>query len=159
MQIGDAGDEPAVHLLRPRRIDVAGAQAGFDMRHRDLVIKGGERAGEGRRRVALHDDPLGAPAVEHPGDPRQHRPGQVGEILVRSHDVEVPIRLQLEQFEKLRQHLAMLSGDADLAFELGPRRQFADHRRELDRFGSGAEDEQDPHPPLSPSRGSGRSHR
>ena len=43
MQIGDAGDEPAVHLLRPRRIDVAGAQAGFDMRHRDLVIEGGER--------------------------------------------------------------------------------------------------------------------
>ena len=39
VQVGHLTDEPAVNLLRPRRIDVGGAQTGLDMRHWDSVVE------------------------------------------------------------------------------------------------------------------------
>ena len=39
----------------------------------------------------------------------------------------------------------MLAGGADPAVETGPRLEFADDRRQLDRLGPGAEDEEEPH--------------
>ena len=145
MQIGDAANEQPVNLLRPRRVNVAGAQPRLDMRDRDVVIKGGERPGKGRGCVPLDDDPVGAPGGENPADPRQHRAGQIGEVLIGPHDVEVPVRPQLEEFEKLRQDFAVLAGRANPAVEVGAAGQFPDDRRQLDGFGPGAEDKEQLH--------------
>jgi hypothetical protein len=118
MKIGHLADEPAIDLLRPRSIDVFGAQAGLDMRHWNSVVEGRKRTGKGRGRVPLHDDPIGAPGGEDAGDARQCGSRQIGQILVRPHDFEIPIRPQAEQVEDLRQQLAMPAGHADLAAEI-----------------------------------------
>src|SRR4029077_17730176 len=59
MQISNMGYEPAVYLFWPRRIDIVGAQAGLDMRHRNAMVESCQRPGKRGGRVALHDDPIG----------------------------------------------------------------------------------------------------
>ena len=66
---GDRADDLAVHLFRPRRINIVGTEAGFDVSHRNLVVEGSQSAGERRGRVALHDDPIGLKSVEDLSDP------------------------------------------------------------------------------------------
>jgi hypothetical protein len=70
MQVGNVGDEPAVHPLRPRRIDVVGPQRRFDMRHPNTVVERRERLGESGRSVALDDDPVGPKRAQNLADPR-----------------------------------------------------------------------------------------
>jgi hypothetical protein len=70
VEISDVGDEPSVHLLGPWRINIVRAQAGFDVCHRDSVVECRQRSGEGRRGVALHDDPIGPKSTENLAHPR-----------------------------------------------------------------------------------------
>jgi hypothetical protein len=49
--MADHIDHPPVHLLRPRPVDVAGAQAGLDMADRDAVMERGQ--GRGHRRGGI----------------------------------------------------------------------------------------------------------
>ncbi len=58
MQRGRMANEAAVEFLRPRRLQVAGAKTGFDMRDGDAIYKPGGRGGGGRRGIALDDDPI-----------------------------------------------------------------------------------------------------
>jgi hypothetical protein len=92
VKIGHLADEPAIDLLGPRRIDVVGAQAGPDMRHGNSVVGLCKSPGKGRGRVPLHDDPIESPGCEDPGDARRCSPRQIGQVLVRPHDFEIPIR-------------------------------------------------------------------
>ena len=56
VQRRDAGDQLAVQLLRERRqVEAAGAQARLDVDHGDAQVERGQRGGEGRARVAVHD--------------------------------------------------------------------------------------------------------
>ena len=103
VKIGHMADEPAVHLLGPWRVDVVGAQAGLDMRHRNSVVEGRQCPGKGRGRVALHNDPVGSKGIEDPADTPQRRTRQISQVLVRPHDFEIPIRPEIEQVEDLRQ--------------------------------------------------------
>ena len=102
------------------------------MSHRDAVVEGRERPCKGRRRVALHDHPIGPKGIDDLTHAGQYGAGQIGEILIWPHQIEIPFRPQLEQVEDLAQHLAVLSGDAHLAVETRPARQFQENRRELD---------------------------
>jgi hypothetical protein len=84
------------------------------------MVKGGEGPGEGRGRITLNHDPIGAKLIQHCADTGEDSSGYVGQVLVRPHQLEVPIRPQVKKLEDLRQHLAMLTGNADLAVETGP---------------------------------------
>jgi len=66
------------------------------MRHWNFVVERCERTGKGRGRVPLHDDP---PGGEDPGDARQCSPRQIGQVLIRPHNFEIPIRPKAEQVE------------------------------------------------------------
>jgi len=116
------------------------------MRHWNFVVERCERTGKGRGRVPLHDDPIRSPGGEDPGDARQCSPRQIGQILIRPHNFEIPIRPKAEQVENLRQQLAMLAGHADLALKIRSRRELPDHRRQLDRFRARPKDKEKLHP-------------
>ena len=59
VQRGNVADQRPVHLLREGGVFVLGPQARLDVAHRDLVIKRGQCAGEGRRGVAVDKDQVG----------------------------------------------------------------------------------------------------
>ena len=59
MKIGDMRHQPAVHFLRPGRVDIIRAQARLDMRYRNFMVEGRQRPSERRCGVTLHDDPIG----------------------------------------------------------------------------------------------------
>jgi len=82
---------------------------------------------------------------EYPGETRQCRPCQIGQILIWPHDLEVPVWVQVEQVEDLRQQLAVLAGYADFAIEIRSSRELPDYRSELYRFRSCPKDEQKLH--------------
>ena len=84
-------DEPSVHLLRPWRVDIFGAEASFDVGYRNFVVERRQGPGESRRRVALHDDPIRPEDVEYSSDSRQRRSGQIRQVLIRAHNRQIPI--------------------------------------------------------------------
>ncbi len=145
VQVGEPGGQPAVHLLRPRRMDVARPQARLDMADRHLRVERGQRGGEGRGRVALHEHPIRTQIGIDLGDALQHRGRDVSKALTRAHQIEVAIGADGEQVEHLVQHLAVLRGHADQGGDAGRFGEPAHDGRHLDRLGAGAEDRQDAH--------------
>src|SRR5215471_8399 len=115
------------------------------MSHWDSVIEARQRPSESRRRVALDEHAIRLKSIEDLADPRQGGAGQIRQVLIGSHQVEVPVRLQIEQLEDLRQHFAVLPGDTNLAVEVRPPRQFLDDWCELDRLGPCPENKKDLH--------------
>ena len=143
MQIGHAGRQHAVDLFRERRPLVEGPQARLDVADGDVPIERAQGGAEHGRRVALHDHQLGTAGVEigvHGGDrPR----GQIGERLVRPHQVEVGVRRDAEDGQHLIEHLAMLRGDAHVRLERPVLAHGEDERAELDGLGSRSKNEGD----------------
>ena len=121
VEIGEATDEGAVHLLRPRRVLETGTQARFYVRDRDLLVERRERGDERRRRVSLDEHPVGAKLTEHVGHSAHAARGDVRETLVRLHEVQIEPRLHVEDREHLIEHRSVLRGDADRGFEIGVR--------------------------------------
>ena len=141
MQVGHAGRQHAVDLFRKRRPLVEGPQARLDVADGDVPIEGAQGGAEHRRRVALHDHEIGTARVQvgvHRGDrPR----GQIGERLVRPHQIEIGVRRDAEDGQHLIEHLAMLARDAHVRLELAVLAQGQHERAELDRLGARSEDE------------------
>ena len=145
VQVGNHGGEPAVHFLRPGRVDVAGAQSGFDVADGDFGIERGQRGGEGGGRVALHQHAVGPEIGIHLAQPFQHGGRDVGQPLAIPHHVQVPVGGDGEQVQHLIQHLPVLRGDADEGCDVGGFDEAPDDRRHLDGLGAGADDGQDSH--------------
>jgi hypothetical protein len=82
------------------------------------MVEGCKSARKGCGRVSLHDNAIGSMQSEYPGETRQCRPCQIGQILIWPHDLEIPVWVQVEQVEDLRQQLAVLAGYADFAIEI-----------------------------------------
>ena len=75
------------------------------MADRDLGVKAGERGGKGgvvspwTRRRSGWNSPITSPT------PSRTAVGDVGEALIGAHEVEVVMRVDLEEIEHLVQHL------------------------------------------------------
>ena len=65
MVVGDGTCEFAVGFFGPRRVDVTGPQAGFDVTDGDLLVVGCEAGGEGGSGVAMHKHDVGFEVSEH----------------------------------------------------------------------------------------------
>lgn len=142
---GDPSGDLAVHFFRPGAVDVVGAQPCFDVAHGDLPIECGEGGGGAGGSVAMHEHYVGARFVEHVAHAREHAGGDVVEVLPLSHDVEVVVGTDVEYFEHLVEHFAMLPGDANDGLEsVGGILECFDERRHFDCFGTGAEHEHYP---------------
>jgi len=108
-------------------------------------VKGRDRGAEGRRRVALNEQPVRGVIRE---DAVQGLEGARGDLvgrLVGAHEVEVDVGPDLEEIEDLVEHLAVLRGRADDGLEArGLPLEAADDRGELDRLRPRSHDDQDP---------------
>ena len=77
----------------------------------DLPVERREAADEGRRRVALDEDGVGALAVEQRLEAGEGARRDRRQRLPRLEDPEVVIRDDREELEHLGEHLPVLSGD------------------------------------------------
>jgi hypothetical protein len=108
VEVGDGIGQLAVHLLGPGREHVAGAQARLHVADRNLAEMRRQGGGERGGGIAVHQHAAGLAVVEHPFHAGQHGSGNVGEILIVAHDVEVVIGTDVEEFQHLVQHVPML---------------------------------------------------
>jgi len=142
VQFGDGAGQFAVGFFWPGGIQVAGAQAGFDVGDRDLLVVGGEGGGEGGGGVAVDQDDVGFAVGEDAFHALQDGGGDVGEVLAGLHDVEVVVGFEVEQCEYLVEHFAVLAGDADAGFELRVGGELQGQGGHFYGLGAGAEDGQ-----------------
>lgn len=133
---------PPVELLGERRVAVPGAQAGFHVRDRDLVVVRGEGAGEAARGVALDDDDIRSVFAQHPVEPFQGTRRDVGKRLARTADRQVVVCHQVESVEDRLDHVPVLACVDHGHREARVGHQTAHDRSQLDRFGPGAEHHQ-----------------
>ena len=150
MLVGDRRDDAAVHFLGPGLVDVARAQARLDMADRHLAVICRERADHRCGGVALHDHPVGLFGIHHIAKPGQQPRGQAVERLARLHQIEVDVWAQIGDTEHLVEQPAMLRGDAGAHVEPALRLERRNDGKEFDRFGPGAEDDEDA-PVIAPS--------
>ena len=106
---GDATSDLAVHLLGPRAVDVVSPETGLDMANRDLLVEGGEGGGGAGGCVTMDQNHIRLALFEHIAHASKHAGGDIVEILPLLHDVQVVIRLHIEDPEHLVQHLTVLS--------------------------------------------------
>ena len=145
MKIGAHPGDEAVDLLGKRLELVEGAQARLDVAHLHPGIGRRDGRRHGRRRIALHQHPIGPLGGKNRLELGHHPGEHLGGRLAGAHDIEIVVHLDAEQLEHLIEHVAMLSGDADPRLDtgLGPQRRH--HRSHLDRLGTGAEDRKNLH--------------
>ncbi|MND78928.1 hypothetical protein D3C80_706490 [compost metagenome] len=132
--VGNPPGQAAHPLFRPGRVDIAGAQAGFNVTHRDAVIVGRQGRGKGGGGVTVYQNAIRLELGKHRFQPLQDGGGDIGQILSRLHDVEVIVRLDLEQIEHLVQHLSVLSCDTDSDIHLAIGLEGLDDWGHLDCF-------------------------
>ena len=143
MLVGDRRDDAAVHLLGPRLIDIARAQARLHMAHRHLAVIGGERPDHRGRGVALDDHAIGPFGIHHIAKTGEQPCGEAVERLARLHQIEIDIGREAGDAQHLIEQPAMLRGDAGAHVEAGHGLQCGDHGKELDRLRTGAENDED----------------
>ncbi len=153
---GQLRRQPPVDLLGIRRVHIARAEARLHVRHRDLVIEGGQRPDEGGRGVTLHHHQIGLLLGDQPVQAAQGPLRHTGEGLTVPADVEIVVRNQAEQVEHLVEHAAMLAGDHDPGFEVRGVLQGQDERSHLDGFRPGPEDGHDLAGPVGRAGGVGQ---
>ena len=140
VQRRDIADERAVHLLREGGIPVIGPQARLDMADRDLLIKGRQRPGKRRGRIAVHQDKVRLCLLQGLLHAEQGARCDGRQRLLLLHDVQVILRRQAEDLHNGVQHLAVLARKTADALKFRPLRQRLHQRGHFDRLRPRAED-------------------
>ena len=108
----------AVHLLRPRAIDVMRTQTSLHMTNRNLLVEGCQGSSCAGSGIAMHQHYIGFALVEHIAHTREHTCCDIVEVLPLLHDVQVIIRLHVKDGEYLVQHFTVLTRHANNRFKL-----------------------------------------
>ncbi len=108
VHVGDTSHNPPVHLFRPWMIDIATAQARFDMGDRDFAIIGGKARHHGGQGVAMHDDAVRLFCIECLAQIDDQLGRKAIQRLVRRHHVQVDVRLDTGNLENLVEQTPML---------------------------------------------------
>ena len=116
-----------------RVVDVVAAKSRLDVPYGNLAVVGSESRAESRGGVALDQDDVGLEAKAGVFHRIDHAAGEHAQGLVRTHDVQVEVRLDLEVLEHLIEHRAMLTRVHHGRFEFSrSAAQIVDHEGELD---------------------------
>ena len=139
----DAVGHLTVHLLGPGRQHVVRAQPCFHVSYGYLHVEGSQRSGHRGRGVAVNQYHVGTEVLQHVAQAQQHTRSDVVQVLIGRHDVQVVLGHDVEHFEHLIQHLAVLGSDANTGFKsLTVALQGFHQRCHLDGFGAGTENKQ-----------------
>ena len=112
------------------------------MTDRDLCVEAGEGACGRGSGVAMNEDYVWATLHEDVTQTGEDACCDIGEVLTLLHDVEVVVRLDIEDGEHLVEHFAMLTGDAHDGFELSiSLLKFLHKRTHLNGLGTSAKNE------------------
>ena len=154
MVLRNHADRLPVKFLRKRRIQLIGAQPRLHVSHRNLHIKAGQRGGEGRRRVAMHQHKVGFRLGQHVFQLLHHAGGDVKKRLSVLHDRQIVIRRDVKRAEHLIEHLSVLSGHAAERPDVFSRPQLLNQRTHFNGLRPRAEDQHDRfHSLYTPSSG------
>ena len=138
-------DHGAVDFFRERAVGITGAQSGFDVCHRDALVKGCQRSGKRCRGVALHHHHVGSVLLVGEGQVFDQAGGEFRQGLVLAHQVQVDVGLEAKTRQRLVQHLAVLPGGAAEQLDTVQVARRLDHGRELDDFRPGAKNNHEFH--------------
>jgi hypothetical protein len=127
-------------------MDIAAAKAGFDMRHGDFPIIGGETSDHGGQRIAMDDYPVGLFRIECPAEFDDKTRGKAIKRLVFLHDVQIDVRDDTADLENLIEQAAMLGGDTDTRVDMRSGAECMNHGKQLDGFRPGPEYDDYLHP-------------
>jgi hypothetical protein len=107
----------------------------------NLAVVGGESRAESSSRIALDQDDVGVELIARVFHRIDDATGEHAQRLVRTHNVQGEVWLDLEVFERLIEHRTMLTGRHHGGFEFSrPAAQILDHQGELDGVGPRAQD-------------------
>ena len=142
MQIPDDAGNPPVHFLRKGRIQIARTQTRFDVPHPDPAVKCRHGGGHDRRRIPLDQDKVRILAPQDFIDAQDHPCRQLGQGLVRLHDVQIDVRLDMENPQHVVEHLPVLGRYAHPRADLRMLLHRAYDGRKLYGFGTRPENDQ-----------------
>jgi len=140
MQVRNVAHQRPVHFLREGRILIPRAKPGFDMPHLHLMVKCRQRACKRRGRVAVDQNEVRLVFFKDFLHAKKRLRRDRGKRLPLFHNIEVKIRLEVEDFHDGIEHLAVLTGQADVGFDFLPALQLLHQRRHLNRLRARAED-------------------
>ena len=101
---GNTTRQAPVHFFRPRRVDIACAQAGFDVRDIDLLVVRGKACCECSGCIAVHQHQVRFAFGEYPLQTTQHANRDLGEILAVFHQIQVKVGFDREKIKNLVEH-------------------------------------------------------
>ena len=139
----DLGEEPAVGFLREGIQKIVGAQTGLHMTNRDLLVKRSQTSGKRRGGVALHQDQLRWIGLKVFPQPLQRSTGDMCQGLTGGHQIEILIRLEMEQIHHLAHHFAVLTGQDDTGLQCITGLKRPDDRSQLDRLRTRSQNDRD----------------
>src|SRR5438477_5295511 len=139
MESRDLSDDPSHHLLRERTRANRSTKARLDMADGNPPEECGQACRHRGGRVALDDHDVRAQTTGELCDAAQNRGCDLFRTLIGAHQIEIVIRNETEEIERLIEHLPVLSGHANGNIYARARAELGHDRREFDRFRSGSE--------------------
>ena len=118
IEIGNGGDELAVHLLGVGGILVICTQTGFYMTDLYLVVKRRKCAGKCCGCISVDENHVGFQLLDRLVHAGKALAGDCAECLLGGHDIEIPIRLEIKHLKNAVKHFAVLSCNAADGFDL-----------------------------------------
>ena len=137
---GYATGELTVHLLRPRAVDIVGAQTGLDMPYRNLGIEGRQSCRRTGSSVSMHQYYVRTDFLQNLAQAKQHPRGDIIQVLPLLHDIKIVIGLNVKNMQYLIEHFTMLTGHTNQRPEtVGSGLKRLDQRGHLDGLGTRSE--------------------
>ena len=115
---GNAPCNLTIHLLRPRTVDVVGAQTSLNMTYRNLLIESSKCGCSTGGGIAVYQHHIGLALLEHIAHTSKNTGRDIVEVLPLLHDVQVVIGLHIKDSEHLVQHLTVLAGNTNDSLEI-----------------------------------------
>ena len=110
IEIGNAAGKLAVHFFRERRIFIVRTKPCFHMTDRYLVIISSQRAGKGRRRIAMDKNQIRLFFRQHLIQSHHRLGGNIKQGLPLRHNIQIMIRFDGKKIQHLIQHFTVLGG-------------------------------------------------
>src|SRR5690606_9712855 len=137
MQARQITGELPVGLLRPWRINIIGAKAGFYVAYGNPRIECRERSSKSSRCISVDQHIIGLEVVQYVAHSLKNPRGNAIQVLAGPHNVQIILRRDGEKLQYLVEHVAMLASYAYPCVEFVMCVKRIDNWCHFDGFGPG----------------------